>query len=140
MSRSHARSPEGLGQVLGRCAAEVEKDPRRSSALRDAKEEVDHWLMTETPNGASVRLFMLSTLLDHLLTVLTGDVVYEVESGRVRDGIMLKLAPVLRAAADSLGHFADAPESTAFPDAYGVAVSRYLIEIRRVNSLLERHL
>lgn len=101
--------------------------------LRSLKEKLDDYLTTTPIDVRCIPVFSACTLLDHLLTMLTGEVRYERESADVVDSVFARTGLMLTALADVLN---DPAQEGRFQSAYGDLVIAYLSSLRAIDLLV----
>jgi hypothetical protein len=109
--------------------------PHDAALFRAVEAELEDWLVGAEVSDRFAEAFSVYLLLEHVLTVLTGDVRYFKESDRLAGEVFGALGRLLGELSRWLRD--DNPDKKNFDGVFREAVLTYLQNVRRIGPLIE---
>jgi len=124
-----------LVQMVEEANSSHSQNPYETSYFRSVEHKLEECFFSLPPEETKPEMLSVYLLLEHILTILTGDVRYHAESIKLVQKVFANIGNLL---AELVKLLEGNHQEDTFGQVYSETVKNYLINVRLINELLKK--
>ena len=125
---------EELVEMIEQANSSYSQSPYETSYFRSVEHKMEECFVKVPPEEINSEMFSVYLLMEHILTVLTGDVRYHGESIKLVQVVFTNIGKLLH---ELIKIIEGKSEGDTFGRIYAETVKNYLINVQQINELLK---